>query len=61
MKDNSIFGHLLDFVLLHNFKVMEVNMTMGFYGLQMHQFMVWIQRMQLKILWTNIYHVIMIN
>jgi hypothetical protein len=36
MKDNSIFGHLLDFFLLQNFKVMEVNMAMDFYGLQMH-------------------------
>jgi len=32
---------------------MEVNMTMDFYGLQMHQFMVWIQIMQLKNLWKN--------
>jgi hypothetical protein len=51
MKDNSILGHLLHFFLLQNFKVVEVNMTMDFYGLQMHQFMVWIQTMQLKTLW----------
>jgi hypothetical protein len=50
MKDNSILGHLLHFFLLQNFKVVEVNMTMDFYGLQMHQFMVWIQTMQLKTL-----------
>jgi hypothetical protein len=29
---------------------MEVNMTMDFFGLQMQQFMVWIQIMQLKTL-----------
>jgi hypothetical protein len=39
----------------------EINVTMDFYGLQMHQLMVWIQTMQLKTLWTNIYHVIIIN
>jgi hypothetical protein len=61
MKDNSTFGHLIKNFLLQNFKIVEVNMTMDFYGLQMHQFMVWIQTMQLKILWKNIYHVIIIN
>ncbi len=61
MKDNLIFGHLLKISLLQNFKVMKVNMIMDFYGLQMHQFMVWIQTMQLKTLWTNIYHMIIIN
>jgi len=50
MKDNLIFGHLLNFFLLQNFKVMKVNMNMDFYRLQMHQFLVWIQTMQLKIL-----------
>jgi hypothetical protein len=34
---------------------MEINMTMDFYGLQMHQLMVYIQTMQLKTLWINIY------
>ncbi len=61
MKDNSILWHLLKKSLLQKFKIMEINMTMDFYGLQMHQFMVWIQTMQLKFLWTNIYHVIIIN
>jgi len=58
MKDNSVLGHLLIFLFVQNFKIMEVNTTMNFYGLQMHQFMVWIQTMKLKTLWTNIYHVI---
>jgi hypothetical protein len=62
MKDNSILGHfLIFFPLLHDFKVVEVNMTMDFYGLQMHQFVFLIQTMQLKTLWKNIYHVIIIN
>jgi hypothetical protein len=45
MKDNSIFGHLLDVSLLQNFKVVKINMTMDFYGLQMLQLIVWIQPM----------------
>jgi hypothetical protein len=54
MKDNSIFEHLLKFSLLQNFKVTEININMDFYKFEMHQFMVWIQTIQLKILWINI-------
>jgi hypothetical protein len=41
MKDDMIFGHLLDFSLLPNFKTMEMNMIMDFYGLQMPQHIIW--------------------
>ncbi len=61
MKDNFILGHLLNFSLLLNFKVMEINMNMDFYRFEMHQFMVWIQTIQLKTLWINIYNVIITN
>ncbi len=61
MKDNSIFGHLLKFSLLLNFKVMEINMNMDLYRFEMHQFMVWIQTIQLKTLWINLYNVIITN
>jgi hypothetical protein len=62
MKDNSIFGHLLDFFFVTKFSRCRVmSTTMDFYGLQMHQFMFWIQAMQLKAFWINIYHVIIIN
>jgi len=61
MKDNFILGHLLKFSLLLNFKVMEINMNMDFYRFEMHQFMVWIQTIQLKTLWINIYNVIITN
>jgi hypothetical protein len=61
MKDNSNLGHLLDFSFVTKFQSRGSQHDHGLYGLQMNQFMVWIQTMQLKILWTNIYHVIIIN
>ncbi len=34
--------------MLQNFKIVEVNITIDFYGLQMHQFRVWIQKNAIK-------------
>jgi len=40
-----------------NFKIMVMNMTMAFYGLKMHQYMVVIQMKRWKILLINTFHV----
>jgi hypothetical protein len=61
MKDNSILGHLLDFFFAIEFQSCRSQHDHGLlwvasapiYGLD--------STMQLKTLWTNIYHVIIIN
>jgi hypothetical protein len=45
MKDNSISGHLLDFFFVIEFQSHGSQHDHGLYGLQIHQFMVWIQTM----------------
>jgi hypothetical protein len=41
MKDDMIFGPLLDLSLSLNFKTMEMNMIVDFYGLQMPRHIIW--------------------